>query len=108
MFMYSMFNGRGHSNCNGSSYRQSSSLNCNGWAFSNCNGYSNNNNVQDIKPCENIEKIMKELNIKEKNFENDKKIREYLFNTCCKKHCTKSYYLRDFCIRILNEFKNRF
>ena len=89
--------------------------NCNGYngsySYSNCNGYTNvtNNNcdkyvdklnvnyeTNKVKPCENIEKIMEELNIEEKNFENDKKIREYLYDTCCSKHCSKSYYLKEF------------
>jgi len=89
--------------------------NCNGYngsySYSNCNGYTNvtNNNcdkyvdklnvnyeTNKVKPCENIEKIMEELNIEERNFENDKKIREHLFNICCSKHRSKYDYLKEF------------
>jgi len=81
--------------------------NCNGYnggySYSNCNGYYSNSNsncneseINIVKPCENIEKIMEELNIEERNFENDKKIREYLFNTCCSKHRSKYDYLKEF------------
>ena len=79
------------SNCNG--YNR-------GYSYSNCNGYINETNK--VRPCENIEKIMEELNIEERNFENDKKIREYLYNICCSKHRNKYDYLKEF---IKNIFK---
>ena len=79
-------------------------LNCNGYnrgySYSNCNGYIDklnaNYEANKVKPCENIEKIMEELNIEERNFENDKKIREHLFNICCSKHRSKYDYLKEF------------
>lgn len=59
-------------------------------------------------PCQHIEDVMKKLNIKERNEENDKKIKEYLFNNCCNRHYSKFDYLICFVKKLISEnYKDR-